>query len=82
MQFKLVQKFILFSIGKTRINGTQDYAVTADPYGDIFGTGVLNVKTNTGRIKIVKNDVDTNDNGEDYAVNRVEESTKQLSKKE
>ena len=69
-----MQKFILFSIGKTRINGTQDYAVTADPYGDIFGTGVLNVKTNTGRIKIVKNDVDTNQ--------PIEGVTFQLSKKD
>ena len=69
-----MQKFILFSIGKTRINGTQDYAVTADQYGDIFGTGVLNVKTNTGRIKIVKNDVDTNQ--------PIEGVTFQLSKKD
>ena len=69
-----MQKFILFSIGKTRINGTQDYAVTADPYGDILGTGVLNVKTNTGRIKIVKNDVDTNQ--------PIEGVTFQLSKKD
>ena len=46
--------------GKTRIDGTQNYAITTDPYGDIFGTGTLKVKTNTGKIKIVKNDVDTN----------------------
>lgn len=46
--------------GKTQRPGTQDYAITADPYGDIFGTGTLKIKTNTGKIKIVKNDVDTN----------------------
>ena len=46
--------------GKTRISGTQNYAVTYDPLGDVMGAGALNVKTNTGRIKIVKNDSETN----------------------
>lgn len=46
--------------GKTRIAGTQNYAVTADPYGDVTGTGNLKVATNTGKIKIVKNDAETN----------------------
>ena len=46
--------------GKTRIAGTQDYALTFDPYGDITGTSTLNVKTDTGKIKIVKNDAETN----------------------
>ena len=46
--------------GRTRVPGTQDYMVTMDPYGDESGNGDLNVKTNTGRIEIVKNDAETN----------------------
>ena len=46
--------------GKTRIAGTQDYALTFDPYGDVTGTSTLNAKTDTGKIKIVKNDAETN----------------------
>lgn len=46
--------------GRTRVPGTQDYMVTMDPYGDDSGNGDLNVKTNTGRIEIVKNDAETN----------------------
>ena len=42
--------------------------------------GAERIKDNLVDVR-TKNDVDTNDNGEDYAVNRVEESTKQLSKK-
>ncbi len=42
--------------------------------------GTERIKDNLVDVR-TKNDVDTNDNGEDYAVNRVEESTKQLSKK-
>ncbi len=46
--------------GRTRISGTQNYALTYDPYNDVTGTSTLNVKTNTGKIKIVKNDAETN----------------------
>ncbi len=46
--------------GKSRISGTQDYAVTYDPIGDVTGTANLNIKTNTGKIKIVKTDSETN----------------------
>lgn len=46
--------------GKTRITGTQNYAITYDPLGDVMGVGTLKVTTNTGKIKIVKNDSETN----------------------
>lgn len=46
--------------GRSRVPGTQDYMVTMDPYGDDSGNGTLEVKTNTGRIEIVKNDAETN----------------------
>lgn len=46
--------------GKTTVPGTQDYLLTYDPFGDVTGQVNLNVKTNTGKIKIVKNDEDTN----------------------
>ena len=46
--------------GKTTVAGTQDYLLTYDPFGDVTGQVTLNVKTNTGEIKIVKSDVDTN----------------------
>lgn len=46
--------------GQTRIPGTQNYAVTYDPLGDVTGTVTLNIKTNTGKIKVVKNDAETN----------------------
>lgn len=45
--------------GKTRIEGTQDYALTFDPYGDVAGKMKLQVKTNNGIIKIYKKDKDT-----------------------
>ncbi|MBR0490747.1 MAG: Cys-Gln thioester bond-forming surface protein [Clostridia bacterium] len=45
--------------GKSRIAGRQDYLLTFDPYGDIAGTGNLNVKTNTGKIQINKTDSET-----------------------
>ena len=45
--------------GKTRINATQNYAVTYDPFGDGVGRATLNVKTNTGKIQINKTDSDT-----------------------
>lgn len=46
--------------GKTNVPGTQDYLLTYDPFGDVSGCATLNVKTNTGKIKIIKNDEDTN----------------------
>ena len=46
--------------GQTTVPGTQDYLLTYDPFGDVAGRADLNVKTNTGKIKIIKNDVDTN----------------------
>ena len=45
--------------GKTRISGTQDYAVTFDPLGDVSGIGTLNLKNNTGRIQVNKTDDET-----------------------
>lgn len=45
--------------GKTTVPGTQDYLLTFDPYGDVTGQAKLNIKGNTGKIKILKNDVDT-----------------------
>lgn len=45
--------------GKTRIDGTQNYAVTYDPLGDVVGVGTLNVKTNTGSIQVNKTDDET-----------------------
>lgn len=45
--------------GKTRIAGTQNYAVTYDPYGDVVGRANLNVKTNDGVLKINKTDSET-----------------------
>lgn len=46
--------------GKTTVPGTQDYLLTFDSFGDVAGRADLNIKTNTGKIKIVKNDEDTN----------------------
>jgi hypothetical protein len=45
--------------GKSRTAGTQNYALTYDPYGDGFGRATLNIKTNTGVIKINKTDSET-----------------------
>lgn len=45
--------------GKTRIDGTQNYAITCDPYGDITGYGTFNLKTNTGRLQVNKTDNET-----------------------
>ena len=60
--------------GKSTVPGTQDYLLTFDPFGDITGIAKLNVKANTGKIKIVKNDMDTN--------KPIEGVTFQLSKKD
>ena len=45
--------------GKTRIAETQNYALTYDPFGDGVGRATLNIKTNTGKIKINKTDSET-----------------------
>ena len=45
--------------GKTRKTGTQNYALTFDPFGDGVGRIVLNAKTNTGKIQINKTDSET-----------------------
>ncbi len=45
--------------GKTRKPGTQNYALTFDPFGDGVGRIVLNAKTNTGKIQINKTDSET-----------------------
>lgn len=47
--------------GETTVPGTQDYLLTFDPFGDVTGQVNLNIKTNTGKIKIIKNDEDTNE---------------------
>ena len=46
--------------GRSSVAGKQDYMVTMDPYGDDSNNIPLNVKTNTGKIEIVKNDAETN----------------------
>ena len=45
--------------GKTRKQGTQNYALTFDPFGDGVGRIVLNAKTNTGKLQINKTDSET-----------------------
>ena len=45
--------------GKTRIENTQNYLVTYDPYGDEIGRANFNVKMNTGKIQINKTDDET-----------------------
>lgn len=47
--------------GKTRISGTQNFALTYDPIGDVIGVGNLNIKTNNGRIQINKTDDETSE---------------------
>ena len=45
--------------GRTRISGTQNFALTFDPLGDVTGSGNLEFKTNNGRIQINKTDDET-----------------------
>ena len=45
--------------GKTRTEGTQNYALTYDPFGDGVGRATLNIKTNTGKLQINKTDSET-----------------------
>ena len=45
--------------GKTRTEGTQNYALTYDPFGDGVGRATLNIKTDTGKLQINKTDSET-----------------------
>lgn len=45
--------------GRTRIPGTQNYAVTFDPFGDSAGVGTLNIKAE-GKIDLSKLSADNN----------------------
>ena len=45
--------------GQTTIAGTQNYLITADPYGDFVGRANLQVKGNTSVLKIKKIDQET-----------------------
>lgn len=45
--------------GKTTVAGTQNYALTFDPFGDGNGETILNIKNNNGRIQINKIDDET-----------------------
>ena len=45
--------------GETRIEGTQNYAVTYDPYGDGVGQAIINMKANTGELQVNKIDSET-----------------------
>ena len=46
--------------GKTTVSGTQNYAVTTDPYGSYAQRANLNVTVNTGKIQVTKVDSETN----------------------
>lgn len=43
-------------IGKTRIENTQDYAITGDAFDTFEATATLNVATNTGKVQVKKID--------------------------
>ena len=45
--------------GQTRTAGTQNYALTYDPFGDGVGRATLNIKTNTGKVLVNKTDDET-----------------------
>ena len=45
--------------GKTRVDGTQNYALAYDPFGDGVGRAILNIKTNTGKVVVNKTDDET-----------------------
>lgn len=45
--------------GRTRIEGTQNYALAYDPFGDGIGRATLNIKTNTGKVLVNKIDSET-----------------------
>lgn len=45
--------------GKTYLEGTQDYLIITDPFGDEVGQATLNIKTNTGKVIVNKTDDET-----------------------
>lgn len=45
--------------GKTRVEGTQNYALAYDPFGDGVGRAILNFETNTGKVIVNKTDDET-----------------------
>lgn len=45
--------------GQTRVEGTQNYALVYDPFGDGVGRATLNIKTNTGKVVVNKTDDET-----------------------
>lgn len=45
--------------GKTYLEGTQNYLVTTDPFGDEVGQATLNIKTNTEKVVVNKTDNET-----------------------
>ena len=45
--------------GKTTVAGTQNYALTFDPFGDGNGRTTLNIKNNKGKVQINKTDSQT-----------------------
>lgn len=45
--------------GKTTVAGTQNYALTFDPFGDGNGRTTLNIKNNNGKVQINKTDSQT-----------------------
>lgn len=45
--------------GRTRQSNTQNYALTYDPFGDGVGRTTLNLKTNTGKVAVLKTDNQT-----------------------
>lgn len=45
--------------GQTRVDGTQNYALAYDPFGDGVGRATLNIKTNTGKVVVNKTDDET-----------------------
>lgn len=47
--------------GKSKILGRQDYLLTYDPFGDVFGRANLDIQTNKASIKINKTDDETNE---------------------
>lgn len=61
IHFNIVFKSKLYPIfyGKTTIPNTQNYLITADPYGDLTGAINLYIKGNTADLKIKKIDKET-----------------------
>lgn len=51
-------KHILYFIGKTRVQGTQNYAITYDKYEDFTAPTTLNVNTNSGKVQVKKIDAE------------------------